>query len=74
MYNKGQQIEQNKMVSRWKRREIDNKSKVKLVTVVEGDQKAPFLIDNTPRCTGGHYSFRRIAPFYPWYVPYNAVC
>ena len=32
-------------------------SKVKLATVVEGDQKAPFSITTTPRCTGGRYSF-----------------
>ena len=31
--------------------------KVKLVTVVEGDQKAPFSIATTPKCKGGHYSF-----------------
>ena len=29
----------------------------KLATVVEGDQKAPFLIATTPRCRGGRYSF-----------------
>ena len=40
-------------------------SKVKLVTVVEGDQKAPFSIATTPRCKGGRYSFPRIAPLYP---------
>ena len=37
-----------------------NKSKVKLATVVEGDQKALFSIATTPRCMGGRYSF-------PWY-------
>ena len=36
--------------------------KVKLATVVEGDPKAPFLIDTTPRCRGGCYSF-------PWTAP-----
>ena len=45
-------------------------SKVKLATVVEGNQKAPFSIATTLRCRGGHYSFPRIAPLYPWYVPY----
>ena len=39
--------------------------KVKLVTVVKGDQKAPFSITTTPRCRGGCYSFPRIDPFYP---------
>ena len=29
----------------------------KLVTIVEGDQKAPFLIATTLRCRGGRYSF-----------------
>ena len=37
----------------------------KLVTVVEGNQKAPFSIATTPRCRGGRYSFLWIAPFYP---------
>ena len=48
--------------------------KVKLETVVKGDQKAPFSIATTPRCGGGRYSFPWIAPLYPWYVPYIAVC
>ena len=38
---------------------------VKLATVVEGDQKAPFSIATTPRCRGGRYSFSRIALLYP---------
>ena len=46
--------------------------KVKLVTVVEGDPKAPFSIATTPRCRGGHYSFPWIGPLYPWSLPYNA--
>ena len=37
----------------------------KLATVVEGDSKAPFLIDNTPICKEGRYSFPWIAPLYP---------
>ena len=49
-------------------------SKVKLATVIEGNQKAPFSIATTQRCKGGHYSFPRIAPLYPWYVPYIAEC
>ena len=49
-----------------------NKSKVKLATVVEGDQKASFSIATTLRCIGGRYSFTRIAPLYPWYVRYIA--
>ena len=31
--------------------------KVKLATVDEGDEKAPFSIATTPRCKGGRYSF-----------------
>ena len=46
----------------------------KLATVVEGDPKAPFWIAIIPRCRGGLYSFRRIDPLYPWYVPYIAEC
>ena len=34
-----------------------NKKKVKLVTIVEGDLKAPFSMATTPRCRGGHYTF-----------------
>ena len=49
-------------------------SKVKLATIVEGDSKAPFSIATTPRCRGGRYSIPRIAPLYPWTVPYNAEC
>ena len=48
--------------------------KVKLATVVEGNQKAPFSIATTLRCRGGHYYFRWIAPLYPWYIPHNADC
>ena len=36
-----------------------------MATVVEGNQKAPFLIATTPRCWGEHYSFPLIAPLYP---------
>ena len=39
--------------------------KVKLATVVEGVQKAPFSIATTPRCRRRHYSFPWIAPLYP---------
>ena len=42
-----------------------NSKLVKLATVVEGDQKAPFSIATTPRCRGGLYSFPWIAPLYP---------
>ena len=49
-------------------------SKVKLATIVEGDPKAPFSIATTPWCRGGRYSIPRIAPLYPWTVPYNAEC
>ena len=48
--------------------------KVKLATVVKGDQKAPFSIATTPRSRGGHHSFSWIASLYPWSVPYNAEC
>ena len=48
------------------------KVKVKLVTVVEGNQKASFSIATKPRCRGGCYSFPWIASLYPWYVPYIA--
>ena len=44
------------------------------MTVVEGDQKAPFSIATTPRCKGGRNSFPWIAPLYPWYIPYIAEC
>ena len=44
----------------------------KLGTVVEADQKAPFSIATIPRCRGGCYSFPKIAPLYPWYLPYIA--
>ena len=47
---------------------------VKLATVVESDQKAPFSIATTPRCREGCYSFLWIASLYPWYVPYIAEC
>ena len=40
-------------------------SKVKLATVVEGDQNAPFSVATTLRCRGRHYSFPWIAPLYP---------
>ena len=36
----------------------------KLVTVVEGDLMAPFLIATIPRCRGGRYSFSLRAPLY----------
>ena len=48
--------------------------KVKLATVIEGDQKAPFSIATTPRCRGGRYSFPWIATLYSWYVPNIAEC
>ena len=47
---------------------------MKLVTVVEGDEKVPFSIATTPRYRGGRYSFPRIAPFYPRDPPYIAEC
>ena len=50
------------------------RSKVKLVTLVKGEPKALFSIATTPRCREGHYSIPRIAPLYPWSLPYNAEC
>ena len=46
----------------------------KLVTVVQGDQKAPFSIVSTLRCWRGRYSFPWIVPLYSWYLPFIAVC
>ena len=43
-------------------------------TIVEADQKAPFLIATTPSCREGRYSFPWIAPLYPWYIVYIAEC
>ena len=51
---------------------ISNKIKARLATVVEGEPKAPFLIATTPMCWGERYSFPRIAPLYPWSLPYSA--
>ena len=45
--------------------------KVKLVTLVEGNQKVPFSIATTSRCRGGCYSFPWIAPLYHWSLPYK---
>ena len=50
------------------------RERVDLATIVEGDPKAPFSIATTPRCREGRYSIPRIAPLYPWTVPYNAEC
>ena len=50
------------------------KVKVKLVTLVEGDPKAPFSIATTLKCRDGRYSFPWIALHYPGCVPYNAEC
>ena len=47
---------------------------IKLATLVEGDPKASFSIASTTRCREGCYSFPRIAPLYPWSLPYNAEC
>ena len=47
---------------------------VKLATLVEGDPKALFSIATTPMDWGGRFSIPWIAPFYPWYLPYNAEC
>ena len=48
-------------------------SKVKkLVTLVEGELKAPLSIATTPRCRRGRYSVPRIAPLYPWSSTFSA--
>ena len=44
----------------------DSKLKVKLVPLVEDDLKAPFSIATTPTYRGGRYTFRWIAPLYPY--------
>ena len=44
---------------------IDISNVVKLVTVVESDQKAPLLIATTPSCRVGRYSFPLIPTLYP---------
>ena len=54
--------------------QIYDEYKVKLMTSVEGDPKAPFSIATTPRSKGGRYTFPWIAPLYPWLLPYNAEC
>ena len=41
------------------------KSKVKLATVVEGNQKAPFSIATTSRCWRGRHPFLWSALLYP---------
>ena len=51
-----------------------SKVNIKLVTLVEGEPKAPFSIATTPRCREGRYSFPWIATLYPCSVPYNAEC
>ena len=53
---------------------ILKKKKGKQATLVEGDPKAPFSKATTPQCRGGRYSIPRIAPLYPWSLPYNAEC
>ena len=45
-----------------------------MVTVVEGDPKAPFSVATTPRCRRRRYSFPCIAPLYLRYVPYSDEC
>ena len=42
-----------------------------LVTIVVGDQKAPFSLVTTPGCRGGLYTFPWIVPL-SLYVPYIA--
>ena len=68
-YNTRQRCEEGNLLL-----EVYNLKKVKLATVVKGDQKVPFSIATTPGFRGGRYSFHWIAPLYPWYVPYIAEC
>ena len=44
---------------------LQTKHKVKLVTIVKGDLKAPFLIATTLMCRRGCYFFPRIDPIKP---------
>ena len=54
----------------WK---ASKKEKVsKLVTIVEGDAKAPCSIATTPRWRRGHNSFPYITPLYLWSTSYDA--
>ena len=46
--------------------------RLKLVTLVDGDLKAPFSITTTQRCKRGCYSISWIASLYPWSLPYKA--
>ena len=57
-----------------KKSKVDDLDIKMLVTVVEGNPKAPFAITITPRCRGGCYSIPWIAPLYPWSLSYNAEC
>ena len=43
-----------------------------MITTVQGDTKTPFSIATTPRCRRGRYSILRMAPLYPWSLPYSA--
>ena len=45
-----------------------------MVTLVESCLNAPFSIATTPRCRRGCYFIPRIAPLYPWFLPYSAKC
>ena len=46
----------------------------KLVTIVEGDPKAPFLIATTPRCRGRALLYSRDCSTLPMILPYNTEC
>ena len=43
-----------------------------MISIVEGEPKAPFSIASTPRCTKSCYSFPWTASLYPWSITYNA--
>ena len=47
---------------------------IKLVALIVGDQKAPFLIATTLSFRGWYYFIPLIAPLHPWSLPFNAEC
>ena len=53
---------------------LNKNKKVKLATVVDGNQKDPLSIATTLMGRGGHYSFPSISPLYPRYVPHISEC
>ena len=68
IYKEGKRENEKERKKERKKNIEDPKVKLKLATVVEGDQKASFSIAYEPMCWGGRYSFPWIAPLYP--LPY----